>query len=205
MLPEHKEVFFRVADFLHCWIGLREPNKLSDKWIGRAGYIPKGENCKAKTADNRHFDFAGLVINPILCPEAFQGSTLPDAVGKWKKFAPGNHLPPGFSCSQTGKEKGILKFRDRAIHADFDLMAICSADKNGKMVFTTSEEENKLFFHVQRHLNLRLGSPLIQHGPEFAWKGGVGAAASEYVLFFGPKKGFQQTRSSMPKLEGTMH
>ena len=43
MRPDHKEAFFRVANDVSCWIGLREPNPLTDKWIGRAQHTPKAD------------------------------------------------------------------------------------------------------------------------------------------------------------------
>jgi hypothetical protein len=51
MREDHRDVFFKTADKCGCWIGVREPNPLADNWIGKAGYVPKGLSCKAKTAD----------------------------------------------------------------------------------------------------------------------------------------------------------
>src|SRR5712691_4759840 len=100
MRPDHAQVFFDAARQCTCWIGLREPNPLADRWIGRPGYIPKGENCKAKTADNPTFPFAGLVVDPTTRPEAFEAETLAAAVDTWNhKFLKGGHLPGGFTCA----------------------------------------------------------------------------------------------------------
>src|SRR4051794_32480819 len=94
MKPEHKEIFFKAADQFNCWIGLREPNKLADKWIGKPGFRPKGINCSAKTADNDFHKFSGLVIDPFLSPDAFKPATLNEAKEKWTtKFLVGNKLP----------------------------------------------------------------------------------------------------------------
>ncbi|WP_428655528.1 hypothetical protein [Runella sp.] len=205
MLAIHKEAFFKVADMLNCWIGLREPNPLTDQWIGRAGYIAKGENCKAKTSDNPSFRFAGLVTDPMICPEAFKVITLPDAVEKWKKFAPNNQLPSGFYRADSGPEKGLIKYNGAAIHADFDLMNISMADKNGHFAFTTRNDAHTLFIKAQPLLNHLFGSPLIMHGSEFDWDRGIGARESEYVFYFGPKRQFKQTLSSMPQKAGTLH
>jgi hypothetical protein len=205
MLPHHKETFFAVANQLFCWIGLREPNELSDKWIGRSGYVPKSMHCKAKTADNAFYPYSGLVVNPLLCEDAFHYTTLEDAKEKWKKFADGNQLPSGFTCDEYGLEKGLVKFRGSAIHADFDLMVVCKADPNGSMAFTTPEEQVALSTEAQKLLNQRFGTPMIQHGTEFAWTGGVGARETENVLFFGPNRRFQLGKSSMPQKAGTLH
>jgi hypothetical protein len=55
-------------------------------------------------------------------------------------------------------------------------------------------------FHeqIQHDLNNKLRIPMIQHGPEMAWNKGVGAAASEYVIWFGPKYQLHVGMSSMP-------
>jgi hypothetical protein len=199
MLPQHKEAFFGVANQLKCWIGLREPNELSDRWIGRPGYTPKSVHCKAKTADNRFHPWAGLVVNPNVCTDAFHHSTLADAIDKWQKFTDGNRLPGGFTCDESGSEKGLVKSRGAAIHADFDLMVVCKADSSGAMAYTSPEEQTELSEQVGKLLNQRFGSPMIQHGSEFSWTGGVGARESENVLFFGPNRRFQLGKSSMPK------
>ena len=132
------------------------------------------------------------------------GTSLSGAIDKWRKFAYGDQLPPGFTCVGSGFEKGILKYANCAIHADYDLMFINNADKSGNMIFTSTEDQNVLYFHVHRHLNMRLGTPLIQHGPEFAWEGGVGAADRELVLYFGPGRKYDQATSSMSKKKGMM-
>ena len=44
MRRDHMDVFFKVAEQFECWIGVREPNPLADKWIGKSGYVPKGLN-----------------------------------------------------------------------------------------------------------------------------------------------------------------
>ena len=80
MRQPHKNVFFMAAQQFTCWIGLREPNELSAKWIGKPRHEPKGESCKAKTADNATHRFGGLVVDPILCPGAFRPDTLQTAV-----------------------------------------------------------------------------------------------------------------------------
>ncbi len=84
MRRDHMDVFFKVAEQFGCWIGVREPNPLADKWIGKSGYVPKGLNCKAKTSDNPAFRFAGLVVDPTARPEAFTKETLPDAKDTWR-------------------------------------------------------------------------------------------------------------------------
>ncbi|QHV96919.1 hypothetical protein [Spirosoma endbachense] len=207
MLHHHRKIFFYVADWLNCWIGLREPNPLADQWIGKLGYIPKSAACKAKTSDTdaSNFPFAGLVVDPILCPEGFQANTRNEAIDKWMKFALGNRLPPGFSRAETGPEKGLVKYEGSAIHSDYDLMYVSKADQTGNLAFTTLEEAKQLLKLAQPMLNQRLGAAMIQHGAEFEWDGGVGARERELVFRFGPKGKYYEEESSMPQRKGFMH
>ncbi len=206
MLAHHKNAFFQVAEKLKCWIGLREPNELSDRWIGLAGYTPKPMSCKAKSADNPRFRLAGLVVDPTLCPEAFLPASLPDAISKWNhKFAPGGRLPAGYTRVTAGNDKGLVRLHGSAIHADFDLMTITLAGEDGGMAFTSRAQMQDLVTKVQPQLNSLLRTPMIQHGPEFDYDAGVGARDSEQVFFFGPNRRFILSHSSMPTTPGTMH
>jgi len=81
-----------------------------------------------------------------------------------------------------------------AIHADFDLMYICKAGNIGEAIRTSREDAKLIFRPVQEFINLRIGSPMIQHGPEFDYEG-VGAKDEEWILNFGPCRNFS---SSMP-------
>ena len=194
MIPQHKQVFFIVADRLNCYIGLREPNDLSDKWITKEGFVPKGVDVKAKTA--KAGEFAGLVVNPYLLPKAFpKPDDLKRAQGSWDKFAK-NGLPNRFSCPTSGPEVGLLKKEGKAIHADYDLMFVTLADGQGNMKFTSGIESEALFTKVGNEINRMIPrKKMIQHSTEFLFEG-VGAPASEQVLIFGPKRKFIQTTSS---------
>ena len=200
MLESHKEIFFQAAQEFTCWIGLREPNELSDRWVGKKGFRPKGEECKAKTADDPDFQFAGLVVDPEICPEAFTDETREAAIACWKtKFLIGGALPPGFARTTSGAEKGLVRQQGQAIFADFDLMAVSRSNERGEHLFTSNLEERLLFGKLERFLNQRLGAPMIQHGSEFMWEGGVGAREFEQVFWFGPGRRFKLAFSSMPK------
>jgi hypothetical protein len=193
-------VLFDAAQKFSCWIGLREPNDLSAKWIGLRGYTPKGEDCKAKTADNPAHKFAGLVVDPKLCPAAFKTGTVATAVETWEeKFLVNGRLPGGYARAEGGPEIGLVRFNGLAIYADFDLMAICNSNVKGEFLPTTNADEEKLFAQVEPVLNRGFGAKLIQHGAEFMWEGGVGARELEYVLWFGPGQKFKRDVSSMPK------
>jgi len=199
MRPDHMEVFYKAAAECACWIGVREPNPLADRWIGRPGYIPKAANCKAKTSDNPTFALAGLVVDPTMRPEAFKPNTLASAVDTWKnKFLIGDRLPPGFTCIPAGSERGLVKYSGSAIFADYDLMAISRSSQEGEMLFTTDAQQKELFAKVEPLLRQGLRLPMIQHGTEFMWTGGVGAREFEWVLWFGPGHRFNRGQSSMP-------
>ena len=185
MHPQHIETFFAAAQKLSCCIALREPNHLSDKYIGKPGYIAKEAICKAKTANNPAFRFAGLVVSPVLCTEAFKDSR--QAETKWAKFAPGNKLKAGFTCPDSGSEKGLVRYNGNAIHADYDLLAVIKAGKEGALEFTSEESGTALFLKVEKYLNDNLNTKMIQHGTEFMWDG-IGAEKEEFILYFGPNR-----------------
>jgi len=200
MIAKHKEVFFQAAEKYTCWIGLREPNPLSDQWIGIPGGMPKSMDCKAKTADNPTYRFAGLVVDPTVCPQGFKTETIGEARHTWKeKFLHGDRLPGGFNVVDRGVDRGVVMKNGARIFADFDLMLINRSNGAGEFLFTSEAEQETLFDSVQPAINQGLGVPMIQHGAEFMWKGGVGARESEVVLFFGPGRRFKAERSSMPK------
>ncbi len=178
-------VFFTAAQQCTCWIGLREPNALSEKWIGKPGFVPKSEACKAKSADNPRHKFAGLIVDPILCPDAYLAS--PEAEKTWRqKFAIGGRLPANFSRAESGPEKGLVKERGSAIYADFDLMALSKSNAEGEFLFTSLDEQKELYRNVEPILNRGLGAKLIQHPAEFMWEKGIGVRVSENILWFGP-------------------
>jgi hypothetical protein len=199
MKAEHREVFFRVAEKHSCQIGVREPNPLSERWIGKAGCTPKSMQCKAKTSDNPSFAYSGLVTSPELRAEAFTAATLESARQTWRRFAPDGKLPVDFSVQTKGLERGLVLYQNYLrIYADYDLMAIVRSDPTGKFQATSQEEQQALFKKVHAELNAALGAPLIQHGAEFMWDGGLGARARESVFWFGPRRSLQVSPSSMP-------
>ena len=208
MLPHHQEVFYTAAETYTCWIALREPNPLAERWIGRNGFRPKGHDCEAKTADNPAHRWAGLVVSPVLLPEAFRqdggvNSSLYLALEKWRTFLSLGRLPAGFTCADSGLEKGVVRQNGLAIFADYDLMTLVKSDKKGSFLTTTDADELALMDKVIPHLNNSFGTKLfelkmIQHGPEFDPNFyGLGARAREQILYFGPGHRFQIGTSSM--------
>ncbi len=102
-------------------------------------------------------------------------------------------------------QKGLVKYLGKGVHADFDLMYIVKAGNDGKMLFTSEQEQEGLFKLAAPMLNSLIGTDMILHGPEFLWKGGVGARESEFVWSFGPNKAFRTDMSSMPQEKGAYH
>jgi hypothetical protein len=204
MLLQHKEAFFQTAQQFKCWIGLREPNPLAERWIGRNGYRPKGHDCEAKTADNPAHCWAGLVVSPLLLPDAFKQDSHQSSIflarEKWRKFLLLGRMPAGFTCSETGLEKGIVRQKGQAIFADYDLMTILKSDDKGSFLFTSDSDELILMKQVIPKINNLIGIEMIQHGPEFdPGFDGLGARERERILYFGPGRRFQEGISSMPK------
>lgn len=225
MLPRHKEIFFNIAQQFNCWIGVREPNELADRWVEQSGYIAKPLSCKPKTADNTNDEIGGgLVANPFLRPQAFTSNSREDAKEIWKKFldpytrfkppffqrhnaykpetlqdrfAPVK-LPEGYSCIEEGKQKGLVTLNGCFIHADYDLMTILQSDGQGNRSTTSIDQTKVLVKTVVPVLNTRFGFKLIQHGSEMEWNKGVGARDSELIWWFGPKNQFLSEKSYMP-------
>lgn len=196
MREHHRELFFLAAEEFSCWVGLREPNSLAERWIGDPACVPKPVTCKAKTADSPVFHFSGLVANPHVCGSAFMNPV--QAMHSWEDFTKSG-LPKGYSIVESGEEKGLLKFDGCKIYADFDLMAIVKSNSKGEFLRTPSSVQADLFQKLKAFLNQRLPAPMIQHGAEFMWAEGVGARESENVFWFGPGGKFQVARSSMVK------
>ena len=195
MRLSHKNVFWKVTHRNMCWIVLREPNVLSEKWIGKPGHEPKALTCKAKSADNSGHKFSGLVVDPTKCPDAFTIKSRQAAIDTWKnKFLNGGRLPGAYTCT----DDGLVKHNGNSIYADFDLMSLSNSNNKGEFLFTTFDELKALFDIVKPAINRGLGVPMIQHGPEFLYMEGVGARVSEYVLFFGPGRRLKYMPSSMP-------
>jgi len=157
---------------------------------------------KELPAKPKHPTMQGSVFRGWLytsCPEAFKQSTLQAAREKWYGFAANNQLPAGFTCENEGREKAVLKYHGCAIHADYDLMALCNTGQDGEIGFTSEEDQKELFPKVERLLNMRFNTKMIQHVSEVMYKEGVGERKTEQVYFFGPKRRFKLSYSSMPK------
>jgi hypothetical protein len=149
MPSKHVEAFKRAAGHFQVWILVRRGNKESKQWIGETGYIPKMLDCKAKTAEidvNGKKSTAGLVVSPILFPEAFGKVKLKKALDEWTKFEPllytfdpktniaedtaGKHYTlqtdPKHQHYGCVMYKPVFRKLAEYIHADYDLYAVVS-------------------------------------------------------------------------------
>lgn len=206
MLGHHRSVFLRVAEERKCWIGLRAPNAEYERWVAKAGYIPKHLECKAKTCDNPDFEFAGLVADPNICPQGFLPENIFSAQDSWRSFAPRDTLPVNYSVVATGPEHGLVQYKQMAfIHSDFDLMTLVKSNRNGDFLETSLKDMEELFQHVQPSLNQGLGTPMIQHPAEFMWLKGTGARSRENVIWFGPGQRLKVGESSIQELGQRPH
>ena len=206
MRPDHRDVFFRAAQHrsesgeqVFCWIGVREPNPLAEKWIGWAGYTSKPMNCKAKTADNPAFMLSGLVVDPNVRPEAFRAESLKGAIESWRRFLAdgGGSLPRGYWLVESGPEAGLLRLWGCGIFSDYDLMVIVRSNADGEFLTTTYEQEKQLLDRVSPVLGRGMRLPMIRHGTEFMYDR-IGAKSFEWILWFGPGRRCMRWTSSMP-------
>ena len=194
----------RQAQQFKCWIALREPNALAERWIGRSGFRSKGHDCEAKTADNPAHRWAGLVVNPVLLPDAFLQDSLEASVflalEKWRNFLQLGRLPLGFTCAESGIDKGVVRQNGLAIFSDYDLMTLVRSNEKGAFLTTSDADELTLMGQVIPRLNQLFGIPMVQHGPEFdPTFNGLGARARERILYYGPGRRFDVGISSMAK------
>jgi len=204
MRPQDQPKFSTIArnsGACGYWILVRATNENSLQYIGRAGYVPKPKECKPKTADfTQH---AGLVVCPILLPQAFNSVKLIKATKIWNQWAnrdanaPKNvdslgTLPAGFSVDAKlhSERYGCLRFGGNLIHGDYDLFDVVDplnptrwialATSNGKLA---EDMISELQIKVKGPLNALLGVDMIQHGVQAAF----GTFEDERVLAFGPK------------------
>ena len=187
MINQYKRFFLEVAEELHRWIGLRCPNATADKWIKNRKCLAKMLECKAKTADKIGFKFAGLVVDPNIYPEGF--IDLSRAKEKWEIFMNSKEISK-FEIVKQGEDKGLVKYKNQGIHAEYDLLSICKADAEGNFMFTGKDMHGLLALEVKRRLNQKIGKEMIQHGTEYEYEG-IGANHGEEIYWFGSGNQFK--------------
>lgn len=189
MIADHERIFLNIADKLQCWILVRKPNDLLERWFGklvggRWECIAKPATIKAKSADNAQHALGGLVVNPELCPEAFSPSRRDKAIQIWREWK----QPAGITSVKEGPWRGLVLLRGKAIFPDYDLFDIHYASEDVKKVtvpWLSRRQAADLRNVITRAFNTSAGIDMIQHGPETFWPG-MGTTGKEELLVFGP-------------------
>lgn len=181
MRPQDKTVILDAARSLNpphgLWILVRRTNPASLKYIGRPGYSPKPLDCKPKTADQdvAGSQLAGLVVDPILRPQAFSPGKLPDAQDKWRQYSAAMLASGRYSVDKQDPQSptyGLLRLGRDALHGDYDLYDIIDpsqAQRNLAAVETMLGQPHRrgpFFLSVQQFVNSRIRVGMLQHGGE---------------------------------------
>jgi hypothetical protein len=174
MRPQDKLVFLEAASQFQVWILVRRTNVASLKYIGKHGYTPKRIDCKAKTADldSRNLKLAGLVVSPIVHPNSFKPTKVQKAKEAWEAMGPLVGSVYSVETDTKSQHYGCLKLGNCYIHGDYDLydvIDITQAHRNLALVETLLGQPHRRgpkVLEVQKFINTRIGSPMIQHGGE---------------------------------------
>lgn len=170
-------IFAQVAKDEKVWILVRATNIHSLRYIGKTGFLPKPVDCKAKTADQGGAK-AGLVVSPRLDGEAFSEDRLEKAKKSWGDFAgeKGDSMPSGYSVEKTpGPMFGCLKYNDCFLHGDYDLYDVIDPnDPLGSVRLIKRVRDKDVSYspkslRVQRALNAKFPSRMVQHGDQLSW------------------------------------
>jgi len=189
MRPQDVEAFLAAAAEFQVYIVVRRTNSASIPYIGKAGYVPKRIDCKAKTADRNFFHqglgrplvIAGLVVKPDL-PEfekAFRADKYASALKCWNEFRPLvieiAGASPGFrpyvvETDESSPRYGCVKLVEGAaagsgkyVHGDYDLYAILEQ----RHQTTADFFEGQLFFSALDREEDRLRRQSHFFGPNF--------------------------------------
>ena len=174
MRPQDKLVFLEAASHFQVWILVRRTNVASLKYIGKPGYIPKRIDCKAKTADldKTNLKLAGLVVSPIVHPKSFKPTKVKKAKESWEAMSPLMGTVYTVDMDTRSQHYGCLKLGNSYIHGDYDLydiIDITQAHRNLALVETLLGQPHRRgarVLAVQKFVNTRIGSPMVQHGGE---------------------------------------
>jgi hypothetical protein len=174
MRSQDKPLFLEAARQFGVWILVRRTNVASLPYIGCPGYTPKRIDCKAKTADLDvpPYKLAGLVVDPNLQPRAFKTEKLAKAKEFWSAMVHSLGAMYKVDADSRSKHFGCLKLQGSYIHGDYDLYDVIDAtqpSRNLAAVETLLGQPHRRgakVTPVQKFINDRIGSPMIQHGGE---------------------------------------
>jgi hypothetical protein len=185
-----QEIFRDTARDQNVWLLVRLTNPQSLKWAGEDNYLPKPISCKAKTANiidtDARYKIAGLVADPYKHGNNFKKPH--DAREDWDKFSAA-HLDQDYRQTGNGRDgysvdidsKSVHYFcakrYGKYIHSDYDLLDIIDAE-NPRMNEIIEEildgarhAYNPRFPDIQRILNTRMDTPMVQHAGEAQFTG----------------------------------
>ncbi len=172
MRLQDRRIFSECAVSLKLWILVRRTNPKSLDYVGRAGFIPKPIECKAKTADEG--SQAGLVVSADVLPNVFEPQKRGKALRIWEDFVIHHLGKDGFDvdADKNSPRYGCLRQRGKYIYGDYDLYDIVlpdQANRNLALVGKLHDQDHRRgpkFYEVQRFINSRIGAPMVQHGGE---------------------------------------
>lgn len=186
-------IFAQVAKDEKVWILVRATNVHSLRYIGKAGFLPKPVDCKAKTADQGGAK-AGLVVSPCVDEGAFSRDRLKKAKEAWTEFggANGVSLPSGYSVEMTpGPMFGCLKYSECFLHGDYDLYDVIDPkDPLGSVRFIKLVQGKEVSYspeslRVQRALNAKFPARMVQHGDQLSFD----EHTEDLIYAFPPEEG----------------
>jgi hypothetical protein len=204
MREQDARIFFEAAKEFNVWLVLRQTNRESLKYIGRSLYFPKPITCKAKTADcdppqgagmpGVKYVTAGLVVDPTVHGNVFSGGKMAAQIlGLWKKFKSEQLDIKGsdYSVDRDSRSThfGCVKYKGKYLHSDYDLYDIIVVGHERANLAVVGERAGvpdfrpPRLFALERFINGRIGSTMIQHGGQFQFS----EHTNDTVEVFGPE------------------
>jgi hypothetical protein len=182
--------FSQAARQFSCWILVRRTNKDSLRFIGKAGFVPKPIDCKAKTANNSKHRFAGLVVDPGLVPDAFDPNKLNSVKSTWSEFETVLKTSKRYTVETDKRDDhfGCVKLNGNCIHGDYDLKDVILVNHMHRNLASVEQMHGQrhmrgpLFFKIQQFVNARIGIDMVQHGGEAQYAD----HSDEPIEMFGP-------------------
>jgi hypothetical protein len=191
MRPNDRTIFLDAARHFQVWILVRRTNRAALEYIGRPGFYPKPIDCKAKTADEDigRYKLAGLVIDPTGRRAAFKASRYQDALSCWEETR--RLLGTTFTLDEDPQSAhcGCLMLKKNYLHGDYDLYDIVDITQPYRNLAAVEvlrgqpHMRGPKFLRVQNFINLRIGSPVLQHGSDAQY---LSEHRTEPIDAFGP-------------------
>jgi hypothetical protein len=204
--PQDEKVFAEAAKLFQVWLVLRQGNPSSFKYIGLKAYFPKPITCKAKTADRNaratgaaaargriYYETSGLVIDPTVHKNLFDGKKTGSALEIWNQFKLEylDDKASGYTVNQdaTHTHFGCVQLRGKYLYSDYDLYDIIVVGhetanlalittRDGAPNFTTARQ-NK----IEDFVNDKIGAEMVHHGGQFQFS----EHTNDIVEIFGPE------------------